>query len=95
VCPYSLDREELIISQLWSFQGAHGMQSRQQRTPPAVAAGLSKLNSKRLHPKLAADVEVDVDLGEPRITDDQQCHRNDKAGITRWAASGVQELRDP
>src|ERR1700755_1552488 len=22
VCPYSLDREELIISQLWSFQGA-------------------------------------------------------------------------
>src|SRR3954466_15011946 len=22
VCPYSLDRKELIISQLWSFQGA-------------------------------------------------------------------------
>ena len=75
VCPYSLDREELIISQLWSFQGAHELSSSNKRTPPALAAGLSKLNSKRLHPIVAADVEVDVDLGEPRITDDRRCQK--------------------
>ena len=73
VCPYSLDREELITTQLWSFQGAHGLSPscNQPEKTACVAAGLSKLNSKRLCPIPAADIEVDVDLGEPRITDDR------------------------
>jgi hypothetical protein len=74
------------------FSRCARVQPVQREIPPALAAGLSKLNSKRLHPNVAADVEVDVDLGEPRITDDRQ---KVLAGITRWAASGVQELRDP
>jgi hypothetical protein len=83
VCPYSLDREELITTQLWSFQGAHGLSpsSNQPEKTACVAAGLSKLNSKRLCPMVAADIEVDVDLGEPRITDDR--HKRNSAGHRR------------
>src|SRR5260221_12311149 len=54
VCPYSLDREELIISQLWRFQGAREPSSPNERTPARVRprkgtarSGLSKLNSER------------------------------------------------
>src|SRR5262245_63710812 len=36
VCPYSLDREELIHSQLWSFQGARERSSPNERSPAAV-----------------------------------------------------------
>jgi hypothetical protein len=63
-----------------------------KRTPPALAAGLSKLNSKRLHPKLAADVEVDVDLGEPRITDDWQknsCRPSRAGQPPEYKSSGI------
>jgi hypothetical protein len=70
VCPYSLDREELIISQLWSFQGAREPSSPNENaglmSPQGTSTGLSKLNSERLQPgEQALSVEVDVDLGEP------------------------------
>src|SRR5690348_12693182 len=65
VCPYSLDREELIHSQLWSFQGAREPGWPNERSPAAAfltktaRAGLSKLNSETSR----LDVGVDVDLG--------------------------------
>jgi hypothetical protein len=72
VCPYSLDREELIISQLWSFQGAREPSSPNENaglmSPQGTSTGLSKLNSERLQPgEQALSVEVDVDLGEPGL----------------------------
>src|SRR5262245_15118191 len=36
VCPYCLNREELIHSQLWSFQGARERSSPNERSPAAV-----------------------------------------------------------
>jgi hypothetical protein len=66
VCPYSLDREELIISQLWSFQGAREPSSPNVRTPARVCR---KNNTARPVSQNSTanviSVEVDVDLGEP------------------------------
>jgi hypothetical protein len=68
VCPYSLDREELIIRSYGVFKVRASRARLRENAGTAVyddRAGLSKLNSKRLV------VEVDVDLGEPehgRIT---------------------------
>src|SRR6266702_8536525 len=62
VCPCSLDREELIIRSYEVFK-VRASRARQRENAGHCrqdnAAGLSKLNSKRLV------VEVDVDLGEP------------------------------
>src|SRR6266849_8337747 len=62
VCPCSLDREELIIRSYGVFK-VRASRARQRENAGHCrkdnAAGLSKLNSKRLV------VEVDVDLGEP------------------------------
>jgi hypothetical protein len=86
------------LTQLWSFQGAHeavfiensARPTREHRLQEQPVSQNSTANVSA--PFLAADVEVDVDLGEPRITDDRQkqCRPS-----TSWAASGVQELRDP
>ncbi len=60
VCPYSLDREELIISQLWSFQGARELvPAQRENTEPLLARSLKTQQQTSSH------VEVDVDLGEP------------------------------
>src|SRR5437867_12861073 len=58
VCPYSLDREELVISQLWSFQGA-----RELRSPKREMTGQAR--SLKTQQQTSSHVEVDVDLGEP------------------------------
>jgi hypothetical protein len=62
VCPCSLDREELIISQLWSFQGARELGSPHERTPSVreTARPVSQNSTANVF-----YVEVDVDLGEP------------------------------
>src|ERR1700759_1652665 len=55
VCPYSLDREELIISQLWSFQGARELRPAQrENTEPSLARSLKTQQQTSSH------VEVDV-----------------------------------
>ena len=62
VCPYSLDREELIISQLWSFQGAR------EPSSPNENAGLMSTKGRApvsQNSTASVFVEVDVDLGEP------------------------------
>ena len=79
MCPYSLDREELIISQLWSFQGARELPPAEREIAgprvllqAALWPGLSKLSSTRY-------VELDVFLGEldaGRIHHGRAAHRS-------------------
>ena len=69
VCPYSLDREELIISQLWSFQGARELEPAPRENAGHCHEGQAR--SLKTQQQTSSHVEVDVDLGEPdhgRIT---------------------------
>jgi hypothetical protein len=70
VCPYSLDREELIIRSYGVFKvrasSCPPNENAGLMSPQGTSTGLSKLNSERLQPgEQALSVEVDVDLGEP------------------------------
>ena len=86
VCPYSLDREEHIMSQLWSFQGAREP-APAQREDRAIKARSLKTQQQ------SSIVEVDVDsrrawlfgriIEAMRFIDEPGSHRSNCSGIPR------------
>ncbi len=73
VCPYSLDREELIIRSYGVFKVRASSRSPNERTP-ATSSG----RSLKTQQQTSSHVEVDVDLGEPdhgRSCSCEQRHR--------------------
>ena len=75
VCPYSLDREELIIRSYGVFKVRASSQLAQRENAGPMSSALAR--SLKTQQQTSSHVEVDVDLGEPdhgRI-DQRSIHR--------------------